>query len=218
MEDVFDFPTGFVVLSRFKILKPMSVGDQSQAYAVQDTITGILYTLKFTRSVTELFALELVGSHPNVVSIFRKGSWSDNPCRYLVLDACQGDLQSQIIQSHKDSAHFLNADRCIISIFVQILDAVEYCHVQGVYHRDLKPANILIWDDGLVRLANFGLAARTPRCKDFGVGTEAYMAPGKTEPKDETTPVLIHQQNAGLRNKRRHIMPARVISGAWVLS
>ncbi|KAI4169896.1 MAG: hypothetical protein LQ343_005368 [Gyalolechia ehrenbergii] len=149
MEHDFNLPIGSVALSRFKILKSITVGDQSRVYATQDTITGILYTLKLTRSLNEPLALELVGTHPNVVSIFRTGLWFDTSFRYMVLDTCQGDLQSHILQSHQDSAHFLNADRYILSTFVQILDAVEYCHVRGVYHRDLKPANIFVCDGGL---------------------------------------------------------------------
>lgn len=206
MEHDFNLPIGSVALSRFKILKSITVGDQSRVYATQDTITGILYTLKLTRSLNEPLALELVGTHPNVVSIFRTGLWFDTSFRYMVLDTCQGDLQSHILQSHQDSAHFLNADRYILSTFVQILDAVEYCHVRGVYHRDLKPANIFVCDGGLVRLANFGLAFQSSRCRDFGIGTEAYMAPGKTERKQAAAWILMRQQNVG-RSKRRHIIP-----------
>lgn len=183
MENRFDLRAGSVALSRLKVLRIMTISDQSQVYATQDTITGILYTLKLTRSLNESRVLKLVGSHPNVVSIFRSGMWLDTAYSYLVLDTCQGNLQSHIIKSHEDSTHFLNADCYIVSTFVQILDALEFCHLNGVYHRDLKPANIFVCDGGRVRLANFDLAFQTARCKDFGTGTEAYMAPGKTEPK-----------------------------------
>ncbi|KAL8655918.1 MAG: hypothetical protein Q9210_000588 [Variospora velana] len=177
MEHVFNLPIGSIALSRLRILEPVTVGDQSQVYATQDTITGILYTLKLTRSRSEAVALELVGSHPNVVSVFQTGLWFDTAFRYMVLDICQGDLQSHIIQSHEDPAHFLNADRYILSTFVQILDALECCHGKGIYHRDLKPENIFICDRGLVRLAGFDLASQSTRCKDFERGMEAYMAP-----------------------------------------
>ncbi|KAL9031196.1 MAG: hypothetical protein Q9196_000760 [Gyalolechia fulgens] len=159
------------------ILRAVTVGDGSQEYTTQDTITGTLYTLKLTLSVKEPLALELVGSHPNVVSLFQTGSWFDTAFKYMVLDTYQNDLQYHILQSHKDCAHFLNEDRYIVSTFIQILDALECCHRKGVYHRDLKPENIFICDGGLVRLANFSLAFQSSRCGDFESGTEAYMAP-----------------------------------------
>ncbi len=53
--------------------------------------------------------------------------------------------------------------------FLQILNAVEFCHSIEIYHRDLKPENILVTDEGLtVKLADFELATRDPVTSDFG--------------------------------------------------
>ena len=50
-----------------------------------------------------------------------------------------------------------------VPIFERIADAVEAAHEQGIVHRDLKPSNILVNEDGLVRIVDFGLAKLTER-------------------------------------------------------
>ena len=63
--------------------------------------------------------------------------------------------------------------------FKQILDAVEFIHSKGVVHQDLKPDNILIGDDDVAKLADFGLAS----CKNITCikgskgGTRAFAPP-----------------------------------------
>jgi len=60
-----------------------------------------------------------------------------------------------------------------------ILDAIAHAHAAGIIHRDLKPSNILIDDDELPRVMDFGIAARNGGLGDGGqlTGTPAYMAP-----------------------------------------
>lgn len=57
----------------------------------------------------------------------------------------------------------------IRKVFLQIIDAVAYCHSMGIYHRDLKPENILVMDQGRkVCIADFGLATSEKASTDFG--------------------------------------------------
>ena len=63
-----------------------------------------------------------------------------------------------------------------------ILDAIAYCHDQGIAHRDLKPENLLLTsldDDAKVKIADFGFAKRVPRPCSLSTrcGSPAYMAP-----------------------------------------
>jgi serine/threonine protein kinase len=92
-----------------------------------------------------------------------------------VIEFCpEGDLFTNITER----GHFVGNDVLAKHAFLQILDAVEYCHSIGIYHRDLKPENILVTDGGhTVKLADFGLATADPYTSDFGCGSTFYMSP-----------------------------------------
>ena len=60
--------------------------------------------------------------------------------------------------------------------FHQIIDALEYMHTQGISHRDIKPENILMSEDFLLKLADFGFSSSDPVNQTYK-GTSAYMAP-----------------------------------------
>ncbi len=67
---------------------------------------------------------------------------------------------------------------CAVDITIQILEGLNYAHSMQTVHRDIKPANILISSDGVVKLADFGLAEiLTTNAYAGGAGTYAYMAP-----------------------------------------
>jgi serine/threonine protein kinase len=113
--------------------------------------------------------------HPNVVSLMRV---MDSPdCTYVVLEYCpEGDLFSNITEHGR----FVGDDHLAKHAFLQLLDAIQYCHSLGIYHRDLKPENVLVTDNGhTVKLADFGLATRDKITTDFGCGSTFYMSPGK---------------------------------------
>ena len=112
--------------------------------------------------------------HPNVATLYNV--IDDETCTYVVLEFCdEGDLFGMIT----DRQRYLSDDDLIRRVFLQIVDAVEYCHANGIYHRDLKPENILCVDDGeKVRLADFGLATGERMSGDFGCGSTFYMSPG----------------------------------------
>jgi len=116
--------------------------------------------------------------HPNVVSLVKIMDSYD--CTFVVLEFCpEGDLFSSITEK----GHYLGNDLMAKHAFLQILDAVEFCHSIGIYHRDLKPENILVTDGGLtVKLADFGLATQDYITDDFGCGSTFYMSPECHEP------------------------------------
>lgn len=114
-------------------------------------------------------------AHSNVVSISNIIDTHD--CIHVVLEYCpDGDLFYNIVVLGRYEGDDALAQRT----FLQILDAVDYCHSRGIYHRDLKPENILVTDHGnTVKLADFGLASNLPHSEDYGCGSEFYMSPGK---------------------------------------
>ncbi|GAA5874347.1 hypothetical protein JCM1840_001355 [Sporobolomyces johnsonii] len=115
----------------------------------------------------------LASRHGNVVSLHNV--IEEETCIYVVLQFCEeGDLFGMITERQR----YLGDDDLIRKVFLQIVDAVEYCHAKGIYHRDLKPENILCLDDGQkVMLADFGLATGEKTSGDFGCGSTFYMSP-----------------------------------------
>ncbi|GAA5862708.1 hypothetical protein JCM3774_001892 [Rhodotorula dairenensis] len=115
----------------------------------------------------------LASAHPNVVTLHHV--IEEETCIYVVLQFCEdGDLFGMIT----DRQRYLGDDERIRRVFLQIVDAVDFCHQNSIYHRDLKPENILCLDDGeRVVLADFGLATHERTSGDFGCGSTFYMSP-----------------------------------------
>ncbi|KAI5788451.1 kinase-like domain-containing protein [Geopyxis carbonaria] len=111
--------------------------------------------------------------HRNVVSLVKIVETSD--CTFVILEYCpEGDLFTNITER----GHYVGDDYLAKCVFLQLLDAVEYCHSQGIYHRDLKPENVLVCERGMeVKLADFGLATTESHTADFGCGSTFYMSP-----------------------------------------
>lgn len=114
-------------------------------------------------------------AHRNVVSMLKIIDGTD--CIFVILEYCpEGDLFYNITEC----GQYVGKDDLAKRIFLQILDAVEFCHSRGIYHRDLKPENVLVKDQGeTVKLADFGLATSSERSDDYGCGSTFYMSPGK---------------------------------------
>ena len=116
----------------------------------------------------------LASAHPNIVTLHHV--IEEETCIYVVLQFCEdGDLFGMITERQR----YLGDDEMIRRVFLQIVEAVDFCHQNSIYHRDLKPENILCLDDGeRVVLADFGLATHERTSGDFGCGSTFYMSPG----------------------------------------
>lgn len=113
--------------------------------------------------------------HPNVVRMLKIIDEPD--CIYVILEYCpEGDLFYNITEC----GQYVGDDALAKHVFLQLLDAVNYCHARGIYHRDLKPENVLVTNQGnTVKLADFGLATSSESSEDYGCGSTFYMSPGK---------------------------------------
>ncbi|MBN1976251.1 MAG: serine/threonine protein kinase [Anaerolineae bacterium] len=115
-------------------------------------------------------------SHPHLVRV--GDFFEERGNAYLVMDFVEGEELASRIQ--REGA--LSENQVLIWAG-QILDALAYCHAQGIIHRDIKPQNVIIRPDGRVVLVDFGLVKLwnpdDPRTKTAmrGVGTPEYAPP-----------------------------------------
>jgi serine/threonine protein kinase len=163
-----------------KIEAILGAGAFGVVYRAVDTKTGVQHAVKrvekegneyYQARERQLHAR--VSSHPHVLTFHRE--ILEGRYVFYVYDLCAGDLHSVIRK-----VAFFREDELIKRVFVQIIDALEYCHKRGVYHRDLKPENILVSarsGDIDVFLADFGLAT-TSKMTVSACGTPCFMSPG----------------------------------------
>jgi len=175
---------GCVLAGRLELVSILGIGAYGVVYQAIDILTNIPYAVKalpktgldprqrrFQRR--EIALHHQASQHPNVVSLLRI---LDSPdCTFVVIEFCpEGDLFSNVTEQGR----FVGDDQLAKHTFLQILDAVQYCHSIGIYHRDLKPENILVTNHGhTVKLADFGLATTDSITSDFGCGSTFYMSP-----------------------------------------
>lgn len=173
-----------MLAGRLELTSILGVGAYGVVYTAVDLHTHTPYAVKALTKLgleprqrrfqqREIRLHYLASQHPNVVSLVRILDSLD--CTFVVIEFCpEGDLFSNITER----GHFVGNDLLAKHAFLQILDAVEYCHSIGIYHRDLKPENILVTDHGrTVKLADFGLATSDAYTSDFGCGSTFYMSP-----------------------------------------
>jgi len=176
---------GQLLADRLQLTGILGTGAYGVVYTAVDIHTNTPYAVKalnkagldtrqrkFQQREIQLHAQ--ASRHPNVVSLVQVLDAPD--CTYVVIEYCpEGDLFTNIT----DRGQYIGNDYLARSAFLQILDAVEYCHSIGIYHRDLKPENILVSNGGsTVKLADFGLATTESVTSDFGCGSTFYMSPG----------------------------------------
>ena len=112
--------------------------------------------------------------HPNIVTVFDYGEENGSP--FFVMEYVEGESLAERI---KRSAGPLPLDEAV-AIVAQVLNALDFAHGNGIVHRDIKPSNILVTSDGVVKVADFGIA-RFENSDLTGagdiLGTPSYMAP-----------------------------------------
>lgn len=172
---------GLILNYRFEITNILGIGSHGTVYLAIDLYTGVYYAIKSllkTKDVRERVEREVMlhmraQFHPHIVSIREV---LDSPeCSYIIMEYCsEGDLFTAITERN----WYYRNDALIKMSFLQLIDAVEYCHSLGIYHCDLKPENILVFDSGrIIKLADFGLATTDVYTTEFGCGSTFYMSP-----------------------------------------
>jgi len=113
-------------------------------------------------------------NHPNVVDVYDYGA--EGNTAYIVMPFVGGGNLKELIAARGRLAPTEATD-----IARQVLSALAAAHAKGLVHRDVKPQNVLLTGDGVVKLADFGIAhvAAQPELTQVGttIGTAAYIAP-----------------------------------------
>ena len=166
-------------LGKYKIVAPLGSGGFGTVYLAQDTWIDKKVAIKvphrqgldFGELLREPRLLASV-SHPNIVAIITAEK-QDNVF-FIVMEYVQGETLENIIASQ--GALELNR---ALDFTCQICNAVDHAHSQGVIHRDLRPANVLVTENDMLKVADFG-TSRFLEIAAHGttvIGSPPYMAP-----------------------------------------
>jgi WD40 repeat protein len=160
--------------------------------------------------------------HPNIVPIFETGEFEGR--HYYSMKLIEGSTLSPIISAGGGGAGGeRDSWRAIAALLAKVSDAVHYAHQRGVLHRDLKPGNILVDDDGVPHVTDFGLARyfhAEPSLSLTGevLGTPAYMAPEQALARSRpTTAADIYSLGAILYEMLTGVPPFRGETSVEVL-
>ncbi|HXG56423.1 MAG TPA: serine/threonine-protein kinase [Vicinamibacterales bacterium] len=166
-------------LGKYKILAPLGSGGFGTVYLAQDTWIDKKVAIKvphrqgmdFGELLREPRLLASV-SHPNIVAI-TTAEKQDNVF-FIVMEYVQGETLENLLANHGA----LDVSRAL-DFTCQICNAVDHAHRQGVIHRDLRPANVLVTENDMLKVADFG-TSRFLEIAAHGttvIGSPPYMAP-----------------------------------------
>jgi serine/threonine protein kinase len=128
-------------------------------------------------------------SHPNVVQVYDAGETEGSP--YIVMEYVPGDTIAQRGKlSYRDA----------VPLALQACAGLQHAHAAGLVHRDVKPANLLVREDHVLKIADFGIAraAELTRLTQHGtvLGTAAYLSPEQAAGQEVTTATDIYSLGA----------------------
>jgi len=172
-------------LGPYEILAPVGAGGMGEVYRARDTRLHREVAIKvlpaalasdperlnrFEKEARSASSL----NHPNIVTIYDIGSVDS--VSYMAMELVNGETLRAALA---DGAMPV---RRVLQVGAQIAEGLAKAHSAGIVHRDLKPENVMVTEDGLVKILDFGLAKLT---QPEGSGAEATHAPtvsGATEP------------------------------------
>lgn len=149
------------VLQRNVAIKSLHFSKMSNAADTKDML------LKEARTISKMV-------HPNIVSIYEAGE-DDKHNPYLVFEYVSGQLLSDVMKKNG-----IMKVKKALSLLKPVIEAISYTDQQNIIHCDLKPANILINDENIPKVMDFGIARVLSKQKsktDGFFGTPRYMPP-----------------------------------------
>ena len=181
-------------ISHYRVLQTLGAGGMGVVYLAEDGRLGRQVALKFLppeasrdQTTLERFRLEARAasslSHPGICTVFDIGDDGGSP--FIVMEALKGEtLRDRIKRAPITVAE-------VLDLAIQLADALDAAHSQGIVHRDIKPGNIFVGEKNRVKILDFGLAklvqptntTMTMSADDqltvpgSTLGTVAYMSP-----------------------------------------
>jgi eukaryotic-like serine/threonine-protein kinase len=187
----------------YEIVDKLGEGGMGTVYKARDTRLNRYVALKFihpdrptTTEVNRRFAIEARAAsalnHPGIVTIYDVGEHEGK--EFIAMEYVRGTTLDAVLRQGRLTP------REALKYAIYIADACAAAHAAGIVHRDLKPANIMITDQGLIKVLDFGLAkladpvssaeTGTTQTVDMALtqdgavlGTVAYMSPEQAEGK-----------------------------------
>lgn len=176
---------GKVIASRYDVLEKVGNGGMATVYKAKDKILNRFVAVKVLKDeyttdaeFIRRFNAEAQSAagltHANIVSVYDVGH-EDN-IYYIVMELIQGKTLKQIINEDGSLPW-----KWSINIAIQIASALEAAHKNNIVHRDIKPHNIIITEDGIAKVTDFGIAKAVSNSTitAFGttIGSVHYFSP-----------------------------------------
>jgi eukaryotic-like serine/threonine-protein kinase len=168
------------MLGKYRILSPLGSGGFGTVYLAEDTWIDKKVALKVAHRQQGLDFGQLLReprllaslNHPNIVSVLT--ALKEDGIFFIVMEYVPGETLESIVV--REGA--LDIPRAL-DYTCQICNALDHAHSQGVIHRDLRPGNVLVTEQGLAKVADFG-TSRFLEIAAHGTtitGSPPYMAP-----------------------------------------
>ena len=177
---------GRLLGSRYEIIKKIGNGGMAMVYQAKDQVLNRYIAVKILRDefttdqeFIKRFEVEAQAAasitHPNIVSVYDVGR--EENLYYIVMELIQGKTLKEIIIEEEGPLPW----KWSVNIAIQIASALEVAHKNSIVHRDIKPHNIIITEDGIAKVTDFGIAKAVSNSTitAFGttIGSVHYFSP-----------------------------------------
>jgi eukaryotic-like serine/threonine-protein kinase len=190
--------TSTLAEGRYRVERQLGHGGMAEVYLAHDEELRRQVAVKVLAadgSFRERFLREarLSGrlSHPNVVKVYDAGESDGRP--FIVMEYVPGRTIADCGKLPADEA---------VALMLQACAGLQHAHDAGLVHRDVKPANLLLRDDGVLKITDFGIARalESTRLTQVGtvLGTAAYLAPEQAAGEEVTAAADIYSLGAVL--------------------